>query len=465
MQLLWLSSFERLRGYLLLLLSFLYMAYYFFKLDIVGVVVFGTVITFCVCLPKMAVFPGAMSALMVGAGVILFVVYDGDTVYLQQAIISNLPLIALFASVPLLSYPLKIGGYIDYMTRFMNSRFHRDISLISFITMSTLLLSSFLNVGSLRVIHDLFSNKLINRNKILGRAVMQGFSMAAFWSPYFAGVAIILHLIGVPFLSFMVFGFIMVIAGMLISTVLLFFSLKKEPAVQTAAYKTAVGDYAETAISATSSISHKKGYELIFAFGGMFVLLFLLERSLHFDLLVLISLIAFLYPIIWSLLIKRGRDFRRSLHDYKNNVLPNVHNESILFISAAFFSKMVQITGFPGVLSNLFLSISRLSLFVTVFLIILIIVAASVIGIHQILPISVLATSLSPTVLGISPELFALTLILSWGIVPLVSPMSPTNLVASNLFKTKLYEIGSWNWQYVSLMILFSTFIITVLNI
>lgn len=450
------------RGFILLTLAFSYMLYSFFSLPLDLFLVSLVVLAFFISLPWMATFPKVMSGALVIFGNLLFFIYDGKGDYWVASILNNVALVSLFITVPLLSYPLKNGGYIEYMDYLVVHFLKKDKKRIAFVTAITCIVSSFLNLGSLRVMYDLFAVRFRYMNKVFVRSLVQGFSLAAFWSPYFAGVAIILHLVGVSFISFFIYGLVMVILCYLTSTGINFIYLSKEKPTFTDQVAVSIDE--EKADLSPKTIQHKRGIELIIAFIGLFLALFFLEKWFQYNVLLLISILAILYSIIWSLAIKKIKEFAFSLKDYFTEIAPNVHTESIMIISATFFSQMVLLTDFPDYLSSLFFSISQLSLILTVITIILTCVISSFF-IHQVLPISIFATTLSPDVIGLKPELYVLTLVISWGITPLLSPVSAANLLASNLFKTKALEIGFWNLKYTFSIILVSSISIYLMNV
>ncbi|GLB60566.1 hypothetical protein [Cytobacillus sp. NCCP-133] len=450
------------RGVILLTLALSYMLYSFFSLPLDLFLVSLVVIAFLISLPWMAVFPKVMSAALLIFGNMIFFLYGGNVEYWIASILNNVALVSLFITVPLLSYPLKNGGYIEYMDYFVVNFLKKDMKRIAFVTAITCIVSSFLNLGSLRVMYDLFSVRFKYLNKVFVRSLVQGFSLAAFWSPYFAGVAIILHLVGVSFVSFFGYGLVMVIICYLTSVVINLRYLSKEVSTNSAPY-VAVSLEEDGSRKQTKKVEHKRGIELIIAFIGLFLALFFLEKWLHYNVLLLISILAISYSIIWSLAINKIKEFTFSLKNYFTEVAPNVHTESIMIISATFFSQMVLLTEFPAYLSSLFSSISEISLILTVITIILTCVISSFF-IHQVLPISIFATTLSPDVIGLKPELYVLILVISWGITPLLSPVSAANLLASALFKTKPFEIGIWNIKYAISVILVSSVSIYLIN-
>lgn len=451
------------RGLILLTLALSYMLYSFFSLPLDLFLVSLVVLAFFISLPSMAPFPKVMSSVLVIFGNVIFFLNNGNGAYWVEAILNNVALVSLFITVPLLSYPLKNGGYIEYMDNFVVNFLNKDTKRIAFVTALTCIVSSFINLGSIRVMYDLFAVRFRYLNKIFVRSLVQGFSLAAFWSPYFAGVAIILHLVDVSFVSFFAYGLVMVLLCFVTSAAINFRYLSKEKTTSTDPL-VAVSIDEENEVFKVKKLEHKKGIELIIAFLGLFLALFLLEKWFHYNVLLLISILAISYSIIWSLMIKKIKEFAFSLKDYFTEVAPNVHTESIMIISATFFSQMILLTNFPEYLSALFFSISELSLILTVITIILTCVISSFF-IHQVLPISIFATTLSPDVIGLKPELYVLTLVISWGITPLLSPVSAANLLASSLFKTKALEIGRWNLKYTLSIILVSSISIYFMNL
>lgn len=432
------------------------------NIEVSSFIVFLVVITFFVSWGSMSKFPKVMSTFLIVFGNIIFFVGKGNEEYWKEAILNNVGLVALFISVPLLSYPLRHGGYIQYMDKFASAYLNKDIKMIGFITTITCIMSSFLNLGALRVVYDLLSKKISGDNKIYAKSMMHGFSLAAFWSPYFAGVAIILYLVGVSFISFFIYGIVAVVFTFMISLAFNIRYIRRH--IEKDAYNNiAINTAKEDSIRISPKISHRKGFELLLVFTGLFLSLFLLEKWLHYKVLLLISLVAFIYPFIWSILIHKFKEFILSLEQYFKEVVPNIHNESIIIISATFFSQMIMLTSFPKFLSAFFLSISNYSVLLTV-LIIIITCVVTAIFIHQVLPISIFATTLSPEVIGLKPELFALALVVSWGIVPLLSPVSAANLIASSLLRTKSFEIGLWNIKYILILILLISFLIYLMN-
>jgi hypothetical protein len=456
------SSSTFVRGLLLLTIALAYLIHSITSIELSSLLVVLVVITFFVSWPSMSKFPKVMSTLLVVFGNVIFFYGDGNAQYWEEAILDNVGLVALFISVPLLSYPLRHGGYIQYMDDFAKAYLNRETKMIGFITAVTCVISSFLNLGALRVVYDLFSKRLGSENQVYAKSLIQGFSLAAFWSPYFAGVAIILHLVGVSFISFLVYGLVIVVIGFMTSCFINIREMNKHKKTDSYTFFAAGTDGGEIARKATP-LRHRKGIELLIVFIGLFLALFLLEKWLHFQVLILISLVAFIYPFIWSMLIRKIREFVFSMKEYIGEVVPNIHNESIMIISATFFSQMIVLTSFPNLLSEFFLSISNLSIFLTVLIIILTCVATAFF-IHQVLPISIFATTLSPEVIGLKPELFALALVVSWGLIPLLSPVSAANLIAGNLFRTKTFEIGLWNLKYIFVIIFLTSFVIYVMN-
>jgi TRAP-type C4-dicarboxylate transport system permease large subunit len=346
----------------------------------------------------------------------------------------------------------------------MHRFFKTPVMIHTAIASCALILTAFLNLGSVRVLDELFGREIRQKKSLSIKAITQGFSLAAMMSPYIAGVAIVLYLLDVSFFPFLIYAMIMAVSGIgiTIGLNLLAFRNARLPGLGIAASRetsTVPADQNELDKGANG-----KGVQLLFAFVGLFLSIFLMEEWLQINLIVIISLAAILYPFVWVLFI-RGRDLLpKYLQHYFKEVLPNVHNESVLVVGAAFFSKMVQLTPFPELLSRMFRSLHDFSVFMTVLTVLVVIVGLSLFGIHQILPITVLASSVSAQSIGLSPVLYALTLTVSWGLVTSVSPISAMNIISSSLFQMNSWQLAKWNWKYVGMMILFTTVAVNLLN-
>ncbi|WP_252314120.1 hypothetical protein [Sinobaca sp. H24] len=429
------------RGYLLLTLTILFIVFSFtgWPGEQVLMILTGGLILYS--LPFMAFFPKIMTSILLITGHIVFFAQDLGFTYWRESLIENLPLVALFVSVPLFAYPLKNGGYVEYISLIVHRFLKTPVKIFSNIVILTSVLSSFMNLGSVRISFELFHSEIEKDPKFYTKAVSQGFTLAMCWSPYFAGVAIVLSMLGLPIFPFIFWGLLLVFIGTAVSILMI---IKQPPKPE------------ETAAAVDKELEAKaypvtagKGLELLVVFAGMFAGIFILERLLDINLVVLISVIAIAYPIMWSICINRVKAFGHSLQHYKNTILPNIHNEAVLFIAAAFFAKMVETTPVSPFIASFFASLNQLSPLLVIVVTIGVIVLLGAGGIHQILTVSLIGASVSTADLMISVEAFALALMAGWSLSTVVSPVAALNLTLGTLLHRSPFKVGMWNAPYV----------------
>jgi hypothetical protein len=413
--------------------------------------------------PFMGAFPKIMTGIMLGTGHIIFFYQGGAPGYWKEAIISNLPLVALFVSAPLFSYPLRNGGYVEYIARLSHTFLTTPFKLFSNMVVGMMALSSFMNLGSVRITYELFEKEIRKDAVFYTKGLAQGFTIAMLWSPYFAGVALVLTIMELSVFPLLLWGLLLVF----ISTVISLLLIRMEAGNASASGIAAFGKNEEAAAAEGSHYGKQKGkgLEMAVVFAGMFLSIFFLDLLFDIPLIVLISLIAFIYPLLWSVCIKKTKAFMLSMDDYRKNILPNIHNEAILFISAAFFAEMIKLTNVTDYLMSFYTLISMLHPLLIILVTIVIIVLPAVAGIHQILTISVLGASISVTSLGISVEAFALSMIVGWSIATVISPVTALNLTLSNLLNNSPYTVGFWNLKYVLTTGIVLTLIIYLINL
>lgn len=451
----------QIRGYLFFFLAIIYLAHAIFGWFSEQFIIGTALLTFLVSLPSMNRLPLIMSIVMIGSGQILFIVYNGEWSYWREALMQNLPFVTLFVSMPLLSIPLRSGGYEEYISQIIKRFFKKQTAVYAAIAGCSMVLTAFMNIGSMRVMGELFARGIEQKKDMYAKAMVQGFSMSVLLSPYIAGVAIVLYLLDVPLIPFVFYGLLVVVMGLFISIGLFHFEAKTQ--------KTHLGEISITKDfeedDRESQLKTTKGYQLALAFIGLFAAVIFIEDWLRINLIVVISLIALTYPLLWLLMIRRFNVLPKFLTQYQKEVLPNLHNESILIIGAAFFSKMVQLSAVPDYLSQWFNWVTGYSLFLTVFVILLVIVLLSVVGIHQILPITILAISIPSENIGLHPMLLALTLTIGWAMAVQVSPITALSILTTKMFHVSPWQLGRWNWKFVSLMILSTTALLNLLNL
>lgn len=372
-----------------------------------------------------------MSIVGLVIGHIVWFSYDmgGDIWF--DAITKNLPLAILFVMVPVLSIPLKYGGYLEAFNYYVSKYSHRTKSLFFILSSFVFTLGSITNLGSVRVTHVLLEDVKFP-NKFLASVYASGFATCITWSPYFGSVNLILYYTHVSFYKYLIFGFVMGVLALIVGN-LLFIRDKSLQEEVKANIKV---------ISSTENDGTNKLKQLALVLIGLLVLVVIGEKFFEFsNMMLLVSLIAFFYSALWSILINKFKEFLKSMKTYYKSVL-QVKNEVIFFLSVGFFGVIIANTPIKSVIEMFFKHISGFSTFFLIETIIISIALFSCIGIHQVITVTTIALSLDPNLIGLSDISFALTLIAAWTIAMIFSPFAPFNIVVGGLLNKSAFKIG-----------------------
>ncbi|PLR75559.1 hypothetical protein CU633_20485 [Bacillus sp. V3-13] len=442
-----------IRGALLFLLGALYLVDVILGAGNDTLIVSMAVITFLYCFYFMNKVPKRITLVLVILGHAFYFFYGGASSYWKEAILLNLAFVPLFLYVPLLSIPMRLGGYdgtiVTIINRWSDKPFFVPITVLG----SSALLTSFMNIGALRVSIDLFRQLLETSKGTYTKAIMQGFCLSIIFSPYIAGVAIILFILDLTRIPFLFYALIFVILGFLISLFLFRIEVRALPYLNEES--TAISDEPEP---------RKKLLELTMGFIGLFGSIIILDRMLDISLIIIVSLIAIVSSFLWSFLLKKKDEMKSELKHYRKNILPNVHNESMMIVTASFFSQMFQLSPFPNYILSIFIFFTNHSQVFVILMILSLIVLFSLLGVHQIVTVTILANSIDPSSIHLSAIIFAVTLTVGWAMGTLLSPVSALNIIGTNLLDVRYQDLLKWNWKFAVIMIISTSIMITLIN-
>lgn len=349
-----------------------------------------------------------------------------------DAITKNLPLAILFVVAPILSIPLKNGGYLKAFNYYVHEHINHTQSLFGILSSFVFFLGAITNLGSIRITHALVEEVNFPK-KFLANVYAVGFSACITWSPYFGSVNLILYYTNVPFSKYVLYGFLYGLGALILGNLFFRRDTKLQKDVQNISYKESLEE--------NNGLEKNKLKQLLLNLVLLLVEVIIGEKLFKFsNMMLLVSVIAIFHSLIWSILIKKSKEFKASLKNYHFIVL-QVKSEVLFFLSAGFFGVIMANTPIKGYIANFFQSISGFSTFILIEIIIIITVLLSSVGIHQVITVTTLALALDPSLLGLSSLTFALTLIAGWTNAMALSPLAPFNIVLSGLLKENSFAI------------------------
>ena len=390
------------------------------------------------------------TAMVVLGSVILLVLGEPIAVWMD-GVTRNLALVCLIIVVPILSIPINLGNYDQKLAQFA-SRFTRKPHLLYlFISGAFSVLGPITNLGAIHIIHSMLE-KLKLPAEFLGRVYARSFSSVNTWAPYFASVFLVVYSLEIPISTFLPYGLLLSFLQLTMSNLL--FTLKEARTIQ----------LEPTAIESVED--PKKLYELFAVILLLTGLIFFLEPIVNVNKSVLILLIVAAFALVWSIYLKMAKQFKIGATSFIKTILPRGSNEISLLLTAGFFGVVISKTVVATYINGLWSYLADISVLLFIFLTIILVAVLSFIGIHQIVTISAIIASVSYGQFGIHDITMAMTLLASWAAATMVSPITPLNVIISNLLKVNIFTlIFRWNLLYAILIACVHTVAIYIVHV
>jgi hypothetical protein len=398
-------------------------------------------IAIALLLPKLKGLTLWLTVSFMIAGIVLMLLQNvAVSVWFESAII-NVTIVTLFLFAPLFGIPVRLPEYVEALKRFYEVNFRSKAALFIGTQFLTQIMSVFINVGSIPVVYQMvFVKPQPGMSRLLGNALNRGFAGAILWSPYFAAMTLVTSTLELPWSSLLPYLLGLAVLSFVISWIVDFRELREAemepPQLKLdekqgrAAFPLGLGLYLITAIIA----------------------ILVLERLVELPMVILICMAALVFPLIWCLAKGSVTVYKLGLKNHVTVTLPALQKEITLFLAAGFFSGSIGVTRFgaelPALLEHIPLSVSLTFSLFTVALI----AGTSLIGLHPIVPVTIIAGGIDPASMQISPIYFAVLLLGSWSLSNPISPASAANNLLAGLFKKSVFEVAVPNYKFAGCM-------------
>ncbi|WNF38752.1 hypothetical protein RJD24_10150 [Bacillaceae bacterium IKA-2] len=350
---------------------------------------------------------------------------------------ANVNLLSLFLLIPLIGTFMSTSGYLSILKEKVQAREEKGQQhpyRLSYFLIATI--GTILNYGTLAIVKKIAEESFSSyQDKKITLNIMRAFGFCMLWSPYFVNVGLILVLFDLSWINFGLYGLFLAIIYLLISWLMF--------------NKISYAD--DPIVGATRETTPKKDTSLVPFFTFIFVLIclsFILDYLLPVNMLTVVSLIAIVFPFIWAIF---SNVIKFYIHDVVEQVLHSffkVKNELAVFISAGFFGVALAQTEIGAYVSGLLFQASLGSVYLlSIFIVFLAIILAQI-GIHPLIIIIGIGSSLSPLKFGVSPEYMALILLIAWTTATQISPFSGQVLMASHLMHQSPTVVIKENYQF-----------------
>lgn len=389
----------------------------------------------------------------------------------EKALLENGYLLAMFIMVPLISLPVRYGGYNESLEalfdRFGNSK-SRFYGLVS---VMTAFLGVLVSIASVPLTCEVArSSHFATNARILATALSRGFITCLFWAPTTATIALSLQLTGANWLSVLPFGLLFaIIAGFIgwIMTTIRENLIARRSQLNTSLSKNKNDTHIDANLNSSSLhpskyevTSHqphsgvfdrKKIIELVLFSVLYIVAVMLVGQCLRISIIVAVALMSILIPIIWMVAIKRVTLFKQKVKDeYVAVKLPNVKGQMILFTAAGVLASGISYSGVGEMAVTALLQITNGGALEATILVMVLALVCSAFGVHPLVYTTVIGGSLTAAQLGVSPVYMALLLAMGWALGNAVCPTSANSIAVSQLVERSPFKLAlNWNVSYV----------------
>ena len=389
----------------------------------------------------------------------------------EKALLENGYLLAMFIMVPLISLPVRYGGYNESLEalfdRFGNSK-SRFYGLVS---VMTAFLGVLVSIASVPLTCEVArSSHFATNARILATALSRGFITCLFWAPTTATIALSLQLTGANWLSVLPFGLLFaIIAGFIgwIMTTIRENLIARRSQLNTSLSKNKNDTHIDANLNSSSLraskhevvsnqphsgiFDRKKIIELVLFSVLYIVAVMLVGQCLRISIIVAVALMSILIPIIWMVAIKRVTLFKQKVKDeYVAVKLPNVKGQMILFTAAGVLASGISYSGVGEMVVTALLQITNGGALEATILVMVLALVCSAFGVHPLVYTTVIGGSLTAAQLGVSPVYMALLLAMGWALGNAVCPTSANSIAVSQLVERSPFKLAlNWNVSYV----------------
>ncbi|PGL73072.1 hypothetical protein CN925_01630 [Bacillus sp. AFS055030] len=361
-----------------------------------------------------------------------------------------LDLLTLFAVIPILGFPVKLGGYAKGIQAIIQKKVKTSGQLYIMTSGISYFLSMFMNLATLPMTYysiqpslSLFSIK--KEDRFMSRAITHGFAMPLLWAPITPIVGIVIGVTGVKWASILPYVLPLSILGIVLDWVLASRNSRKN--VTKGHRNDLVTD--ETAASLEGVVTQGKVFHIIIAIILFNLIISFAEHLFSYSFVIIVSILVIPFALGWSLLIKQHIAFLHSFKDYFHTYSFKMKDQFFIFLSAGFFISVVKDTNINETV-NIAVTHFKDSVGPEVFLILLPLIplAFAFTGLHPAVTLTLMAEALDPQSLGISPYILTVSLLAGAISAFLVGPYNATIGLMSSIVKENSFKVSNWNIPY-----------------
>ncbi len=360
--------------------------------------------------------------------------------------------VLLIVLISLLGIPIEMG-LIDRMIAVALRKNNNKKGLYILIFGLSILLGTFLNIALIPIIYFSINRKVSNlrvdAERFLTTSIKRGLSLALLWSPLGVTIAISTEYTGVTWLEIIPYGVALVVLGVIISLI-----------TEKVIYSGGKGD--STSSDNNTGTNHEEEYREIASFSKTMIICNLLYMILLITLILVLSyrfdvgmvntliILSMIFPLLWQLVIGNLKPFLQRFKNQLNEDIPGSSSYIALLIGVGVFISGIQMFNLG---ENITLYINQMQLHLGTYFLLTIIsiflVFISIIGLHPLVVVILLAENINFADLSFPPELITISLVVGGVMSMLLSPFGTSTMLISKLVNRSLFEVSlRWNLRF-----------------
>ncbi|NSL53097.1 hypothetical protein [Calidifontibacillus erzurumensis] len=381
-----------------------------------------------------------------------------------------LNLLTLFSIIPILAIPIQIGNYSSGIQELVNRKVKNTGHLYMLTSGISYFLSIFMNLATLPMTYhsmkpalQVFSLK--NAGRFMSRAITRGFAMPLIWAPVTPILGIVIEMTGVSWSGMLPYLLPLSIAGLLLDWLLAKKAASNSGSAKLKSFQS-TNEIAATAEESEKIKSPKRIIQILIAIFIFNICIAIVDRIFHFNFIILVALLVMPFAFCWSLMLKKGKEFLAGLKHHVNSYMYKMSDQFFIFLSAGFFISAMQFSGVDHRLNEIFVKfqgIIGIELFLLVIPVIPLILAFT--GLHPAVALALLAETLDPAHLGISPQILTVSMLSGAVSAFLMGPYNATIGLMSGIINENPFKISNWNAVFTILYLLLVMGYLMILNI
>jgi len=364
-------------------------------------------------------------------------------------------IIAIVTIMQIFTVPIKVGEYDTAIKSWMEGRFQKRTSLFLLTTLTTHILTSFLNMGSIPVMVSLFGPTLKDRfsdwQRFFAQATTRGYVLAALWAPGAINIYLIVQATGLSWSRVFIPGIIIAVLGMGLST-LMELGSREGTTLPADKLKT---DYTDKRLSRVE----RGRVAQVLVVAVLFVVVVALMDRFGIGASSGRSVLAgALIALGWTLTLSGKPGIPGAFAEYWREGTLKVADIAPFFVAMGIFSTGIEGSGFLELAGPVLRSISLYLGGASVILIALLIVATSLVGLHPFITIVLFGKILAYTALPISPLTVALSLSVGSVTAYMVTPFAGVIMAIAKSIEVRTIDVAfNWNWRFCAIFFVVTT--------